>query len=324
MNFKWAADGGVMQGPFCSAQGGIKQAGNIATALWSFMIALHLFNLLFLRLKSTRLGFWCTLVGGWGAVIFLIVIGPTVIQTPDKGPYFGISGAWCWITPNYPRERIFLEYFLEYISAGCCIVLYTLVVLRMRGSLTSQDGKWSLRSLPAGESWQLSLRRDIIDSAMLQQKGWFGTQQIVYTMLLLPITIARLTQFAGGDVPFGVTVATDVVFNLTGFANVLLLIATRHLFPDARELPELSTARAKMRKSLFTAGGVTPFTIARSDTAERYSLERSDSLEQHRAARLARGGSARPSLESAEPTCSKACRVGGIGSMAHFTVWSYT
>ncbi|KAJ7742174.1 hypothetical protein DFH07DRAFT_750608, partial [Mycena maculata] len=285
LNFKWVADGGVESGPFCSAQGGIKNGGNIATALWAFILALHLFNLLFLRLKSTRTGFWCTIIGGWGVVIFIVLIGPIVIQRPEKGPYFGISGAWCWITSHYPREQVFLEYFLEYVSAVFCIFLYTFIILRMRGNLVRQDGKWSLRFLPPGESWQLALRRDLIDTVMLQ---------IIYTLLILPITIARLSQFAGADVPFWVTVLGDVSFNLTGFANVVLLVAMRKLFPDARELPEFSTARNNMRKSLFTAGGITPFTLERSETAEQFRIHRLARAESARSSR-------RSSIESAEP-----------------------
>ncbi|KAJ7484274.1 hypothetical protein FB451DRAFT_1392840 [Mycena latifolia] len=292
LNLKWAAEGGVTPGAFCSAQGGIKQAGNVATALWTFVLALHLFNLLFLRLRTPDVGFWCTIAGGWAAVVFIVVIGPIAIQTPAKGPYFGISGAWCWITSNYPKEQIFLEYFLEYVAAVLCFVLYTLIILRMRGNLVCQDGKWTLRFLPPGESWQLALRRDLIDSSMLQSKRWSGIQQVIYTFLILPITIARLSQFAGANVPFGATVVTDVIFNLTGFANVLLLIATRKLFPDARELPEFATARKAVRKSLFKAGGITPFTIERSDTADSFA-----------ALRLARveSGHSSSSVDSAEP-----------------------
>ncbi|KAJ6572225.1 hypothetical protein B0H19DRAFT_1133019 [Mycena capillaripes] len=274
MNFKWAADGGVEAGAFCSIQGGIKQAGNIATALWSFILALHLFNLLFLRAQSTKAGFWWTIVGGWAVVVLVVIIGPTAIQTRERGPYFGISGAWCWITSNYPREQIFLEYFLEYISAGFCIILYTSIFLRMRGNLVHQEGKWTLRFLPAGETWQLSLRRDLIDSSMLQavhKMMWFP---IVYTLLIVPITIARLTEFSGGRVPFWATVISDVIFNLTGFANVLLLVATLKLMPDVTQLPDFSTARQAIRKSLWVTNGITPFTIARSDTAEQFNIER--------------------------------------------------
>ncbi|KAJ7150858.1 hypothetical protein C8R43DRAFT_886991 [Mycena crocata] len=278
LNFRWVVERGVTNGPFCSAQGGIKQAGNVATALWSLALAMHLFNMLFLRLKSSMVAFWGTIVAGWSIVVFIVLIGPTVIETSERGPYFGVSGAWCWITNKYPKEQIFLEYFLEYVTAGICLILYTIIVLRMRGNLVHQDGKWSLRLLPPGESWQLSIRRDIIDSAMLQ---------IVYICLILPITLARLSQFAGANVPFWATIVTAVIFNLTGFVNVILLAATRKIFPDARELPEFSTARQKMRKSLFAAGGVTPFTIDHSDPAEAFNIQR-----------LARAESARSSRSS--------------------------
>ncbi|KAJ7669463.1 hypothetical protein DFH06DRAFT_1181260 [Mycena polygramma] len=294
MNFKWAAEGGVTSGMFCSAQGGIKQAGNVATALWSFVLALHLFNLLFLRAKSTTAGFWCTIVTGWSVVALVVIIGPTVIQRRDKGPYFGISGAWCWITSHYPREQIFLEYFLEYVSAGLCIILYSSVFLRIRGNLVHQDGKWKLRLLPRGEAWQLSLGRDLIDSSMLQAARKMMWYPVVYTLLLTPITIARLSQFTGADVPFWATVVTDVIFNLTGFANVLLLAATRKCLPDARQLPDFSTGRQNMRKSLWKAKGVTPFTLERSESAAMFDLERLARIESTR--------STRSSLESTEPT----------------------
>jgi len=111
MNFHWVALGDVISGPFCSTQGGMKQAGNVGTALWSFMIALHLFNLLFLRWKSTSMGMIITLICGWTAVASVILVGPGVIETAAKGPYFGVSGFWCWITDNYYDEQVFLEYF---------------------------------------------------------------------------------------------------------------------------------------------------------------------------------------------------------------------
>jgi hypothetical protein len=92
------------------------------------MIALHLFNILFLRFPATKLGLAATLTFGWTAVATIVIVGPAVIQTAAKGPYFSISGNWwvvlplsigilidrigrCWITDNYPKEQTFLEYF---------------------------------------------------------------------------------------------------------------------------------------------------------------------------------------------------------------------
>jgi hypothetical protein len=83
-----------------------------------------------------------------------------------------------------------------------------------------------------------------------------------------------------------------------GFANVLLLGATRKLLPDAGELPEFSTARQDMRKSLFQAGGIRPFTLERSDTAEKFNLQRLVAASAQ--------SSRRSSLESAAPSLAAA------------------
>ena len=58
------------------------------------MIALHLFNLLFLRYPSTKTGLLASLIGGWVAVVFFVVIGPLALQKANRGSYFGISGLW--------------------------------------------------------------------------------------------------------------------------------------------------------------------------------------------------------------------------------------
>lgn len=52
-----------------------------------------------------------TLVGGWSLVLMIVTLGLGVIQKPEQGPYFGVSGAWCWITDEYPAEQTYMEYF---------------------------------------------------------------------------------------------------------------------------------------------------------------------------------------------------------------------
>lgn len=54
------------------------------------------------------------------------------------------------------------------MSAGLGFLLYSLVLLRVRGNLTQVEGKWRLRWIPSCDAWQLSFARDYIDSAMLK------------------------------------------------------------------------------------------------------------------------------------------------------------
>lgn len=278
MNLRWVVKNGLSNGSFCTAQGAIKQAGNISTALWSFMISLHLFNILFLRTSVTRLGLWLTLAGGWFAVAFIVFIGPAAIEKPESGPYFGISGRWCWITSSYPEPQILLEYFLEFLSATLAFILNTIVLLRVRGNLVHHQGKWKLQFISSDESWRLGFARDLIDSTMLklaQRMVWFP---VAYTIILIPITITRLTEFMGPTPPpFGATVFAAVIFNLTGFINVLLIIIIRHVFPDMQSLPEFNTPRRNdqdQEMAYNSKSGVTPFMLMQSEEAESYRRER--------------------------------------------------
>jgi len=274
MNTEWVAKGGIETGPFCTAQGGIKQAGNLAITMWSNAIAVYLFELIFLRIKSGLIVFWLMVVFGWGIVLTIVLVGPFVIQEPANGPYFGISGAWCWITNEYPSSQVYLEYLFMFFAAGLTFVLYTFILLRVRGNLTKVDGKWKVQFLPSGESWKLSLSRDLLDMQVLNLVKRMIWYPITYTVLLLPIAFARLYEFSGMKVPFGVTVFTATVFNLMGFINVILLVTTEKLFPDAQTLPEFSTPRKHISISLSKSGGIVPFTLESSETSDRYMQER--------------------------------------------------
>ncbi|KAF9078015.1 hypothetical protein BDP27DRAFT_1252978 [Rhodocollybia butyracea] len=305
MSLEWITLGEVTFGPFCTAQAALKLTGSVATALWSFMIAFHLFKLLFLRSPATKLAFWITIIVGWGAVIAVVMVGPMAIQKNERGPYFGITGPWCWINDAYPQERKYLEYFLELLSAGLSIILNTIVLLRVRGNLVVINGKWKLRHIPSSESWRLAIDRDLIDSNMLkfaQSMVWFP---VAYTVLLLPVTITRLNDFAGQRTPFAVIVFTDVLYNMIGLVTVILLITTRRYYPDLDSLPDFNTQRNQQREStlaLAENGGVRPFTLERSLTAESYQSRRALSLALHRDASTSSIASSRSAISQGRVT----------------------
>jgi len=184
-----------------------------------------------------------------------------VIQTAAKGPYFSISGNWCWITDNYPKEQTFLEYFFEFFSAGVGFLLYIAILLRVRGNLyyVEAEEKWHLRTVPSGQSWQLAFGRDLIDSSMLRAAKHMVWYPVAYTIILVPISFARLIEFGGGTVPDQIVIIADVLYNLTGFINVMVFLGTRRFFPDVAGLPEFTTPRKDIRASFVANGGVSPF-----------------------------------------------------------------
>lgn len=146
INFEWVARGGVILGLTCGVQGmyqdslfvisavaylptlgAFKQLGNLGVSAWcrfslrnclefgwdiplrSLIIAMHVFNVLFLRIpvsKVIHIGAVCSV---WSFVFFIVLIGRFATHRPELGPYFGISGAW-WggypISYNYLISEI--------------------------------------------------------------------------------------------------------------------------------------------------------------------------------------------------------------------------
>jgi hypothetical protein len=110
MNIRWVEELSVRDGSFCAAQGAIKNIGNVATALWALVypsytpvigtviklfvqiIAIHVFNLLFLRHQTKRIAGIATTVAVWCGVGTIDLFGPAVLSKQSIGPYFGVAG----------------------------------------------------------------------------------------------------------------------------------------------------------------------------------------------------------------------------------------
>jgi len=265
ISLKWVGLHGIVDGSLCAAQGGITQGGNVGAALWSFIISLHLFNLLFLRYKTPKLISWGIIAFGWSFVFTIVFLGPVAIQTVNRGHYFGISGLWCWITTAYHKEQIYLEYFFQILSVIVNFFLHVATLLRVRGNLLRIDGRWRMRFVPLGDSWQLSLGRDFTDSTMLRLAQHMIWYPVAYAATTLPMGIARMVEFCGMEVPLWAEGLTGVIFNLGGFVNVVLFLGARRFFPDPGSLPEFTERKEVDR--VVAQYGVEPFTLQRSVSA---------------------------------------------------------
>jgi Slime mold cyclic AMP receptor len=125
MSARWIALREVHAGRFCAAQGALKNAGNVSTSLWTLVIAIHTFTLVFLKVRVPQKVLYATLVLVWLFVGFLVILGPAALQRPEKGPFWGVSGSWCWITTNYVAEQFAMEYlFVSAKSNSSCADVY--------------------------------------------------------------------------------------------------------------------------------------------------------------------------------------------------------
>ena len=92
------ATNSLWPGIACDIQGFFINSGDVASSIWSLVIALHTFLLLaggqrsraWAAEKSTSgRGRWFFCFGTWAFIFFLGVIGPILVQrvNPDKGPF---------------------------------------------------------------------------------------------------------------------------------------------------------------------------------------------------------------------------------------------
>jgi len=272
LNIRWLSMKGTVFGPACVAQGITKNVGNVGTAVWSLVVALHAFDILFLRRPQRRIALIATLVGSWTLIFCTDMFGIVILQNKNDGPFFGISGYWCWITASYPRARFWLEYAYMFISAGLCAIIYVLIYLRLRGNISGSGWSLRIRRIPKSERWAVKLSRDEIDSRLYKLAKQLILYPLAYTLIIIPIAVARFIDFSGVEVPLWFTVLADFFFNLNGFFNVLIFAITIRYRATTCHL-KLSCPRKSLQITNF---GITPFVLSPSlqSTLEDVDLEK--------------------------------------------------
>ncbi|KAG9096560.1 hypothetical protein FS749_008209 [Ceratobasidium sp. UAMH 11750] len=234
MNIRWVAAHHISIGRFCTAQAAIKQFSDVGTAMWSAVIAIHTFRLLFFNSHISHVTCFVTLAIVWSGIIAVVAVGPTVIQSSEKGGYFGISGYWCWITSGYSTERFVLEYLFMFVSAFISLVIYTMIFFRLRGNLIAEGYKIRILSVASSRAWNLEAGRAVMESNTMTIAWQLMWYPVSYTVLILPIAASRWAEFSGAEVPFPVKMFSSVVFMLSGFVNSALFIATRRVLPPIK------------------------------------------------------------------------------------------
>ncbi|KZV80574.1 hypothetical protein EXIGLDRAFT_780809 [Exidia glandulosa HHB12029] len=246
MDLKWVSQGNVTGGAFCTAQGALKQVGDVGVALSILAITVHTFLVLFFHWtppESPRMAI-IVLTLDWLFITLLVSIGYAL---HGRHEYYGITGLWCWITALYPVERIALEYFWLWAAALLNVVLYIPLFLALRGNIV------------------------VVHS---------DRYPLIYLITILPTSITRFMSFAGHNVPYQATVFCGLLFSCSGIFNVILFTTTRpmllpHTTPPPRELTTMSFRR--------TAGATTaltePFEPSASTATARTGMNIADPQE---------------------------------------------
>lgn len=221
MNLKWMIDGNIHPGGFCTTQGLIKQLADVGTALSAGNVAIYTFSTLIFGLKPNASLFRAALIvaGIWIAIILNVAIN---IGINGASHFYGPTGAWCWITKEFPVQRTAADFLWMWISAFSSVLGYVAVFLVLGGFVKVKG--WRVRRTPRQEY------PSIPPSHTLAYK--MLAYPIIYIITVLPLAAARYNDFAKGDTPFSVVILADGFYLSSGFLNVLLYRYTRpYLLP---------------------------------------------------------------------------------------------
>jgi hypothetical protein len=178
LDIKWAHNGIVTTGHYCTAQGIIKQVGELGVALialvrllsyrlWGLrtywcashqLLAVHTFVAALWRVglqaRSVALGLVCpaclfiTLWVGIGASVHKNYETPTPVSystlsfpTPFSHRHYS-SQYWCWISPQFPGERLGGEYIYLWLALFASAILYIPLYFWAEGRLSIDEECW--------------------------------------------------------------------------------------------------------------------------------------------------------------------------------------
>ncbi|KAJ4484835.1 hypothetical protein C8J55DRAFT_30014 [Lentinula edodes] len=231
IDVKWVADAGVTEGSLCTAQGILKQMGDVGVALSSATIALHTFCVLVLRRNATARTAAAVLILIW---IFIALIVGLSIATHKGKDYYGDTEYWCWITGHYGFERIALEYFWLWLAGCINLVCYGIMALVVKGILVVDGRRFRFVGWK-GHGFQNGIRMlsniDKLTGADRVQANDIAMRMLFYPLIYLagivPITVVRFMAFAGSSVPFSATAFASITFSSSGVFNVVLFAMTR-------------------------------------------------------------------------------------------------
>ncbi|KAH9839442.1 uncharacterized protein C8Q71DRAFT_722360 [Rhodofomes roseus] len=227
LSVRWLNAGAVTLGQYCTYQGFLKQSADVSMAVWTLMIALHTFLVVFLRWSMRRRSLFVMLGIGWGFILLIVIIGPAGYKS-NLGPFYGINGYYCWIASNYGNQRVVLDLLWLFMGAILSFVLYGLVFLNLRGNVTTSG---------------IYFRRDsrmvrLVDEDSVAIAKQMLIYPIAFTILIFPMAIVRFVSWSGTPVTDAASTFGDTVFLMCGLVDVLLFVLTRRVLPDHSVIPK--------------------------------------------------------------------------------------
>ncbi|KAH8977960.1 hypothetical protein EDB92DRAFT_1805358 [Lactarius akahatsu] len=219
LNVRWADDGIVTMGSYCTAQGIMKQMGELGVALLTLILTIHTFTTALWSVGAEARSF------AFGVVTFtcLFVVLWVGISNGVHKDFETPTPFWCWIGPKYNGERLAGEYVWMWIALFASVVMYVPVHFWMKGHLSVDGEKW------------------------YKFPHKISSYPLAYSVMVIPLSVSRWLLFNHKNVPSATTFFGIIMFHLSGATNVLLFLIVRPrllLFTPPDELGESSVELA--------------------------------------------------------------------------------
>ncbi|KAN0138425.1 hypothetical protein V8E53_003888 [Lactarius tabidus] len=216
LDVRWAHNGIVTIGPYRTAQGIIQQIGELGVALITLILTAHTFVVTLWKVGIGARHFAFGIVALATLYVALWVsIGNGIhkhYETPT--PY------WCWVGPAYKGERLAGEYVWLWTPLFASVIMYIPLYFWTKGRLSIDPEKWY--------KFRLSSESESDDGYQMRRAA-LGMlfYPLAYSLVVLPLTIARWSLFNHKKVSSAATFFGVSVFNLSGAINVILFLIVR-------------------------------------------------------------------------------------------------
>ncbi|TEB34753.1 hypothetical protein FA13DRAFT_1625711 [Coprinellus micaceus] len=241
MALPWFLNRGITVGAACTTQAVLNQIGTWSSGFFTVTIAVHTFNSLVLKRKQPLIVSRCLMAVGW-IVSGVMASLPFYLPKPN-GDIYGPDGLMCGFKSDYAQFRFFLHILPILVAAALSAVLYPIIFLILRGTLTFKGGihvtlnpkkRWSTE--PEADHYNRFIAR--VARSMI----WYP---VAYVALLVPYSVLRLLEISGFFVPFQALVFAAVCWFMLGVVNVGLFYNTFRVLGPAFDGRSQTTSTRK-------------------------------------------------------------------------------
>ncbi|KAH9040682.1 hypothetical protein EDB85DRAFT_2083550 [Lactarius pseudohatsudake] len=214
LDVRWAHNGIVTVGPYCTAQGIVQQSGELGVALITLILTVHTFVVALWKvgIGARRFAFGIVALASLFVALWVGIGNGIHKDLEAPTPY------WCWIGPEYGTERLAGEYIWLWIALFASVIMYIPLYFWMKGRLSVDPNKW------------YKFRLSESDDGYTQRRSALGmlSYPIAYSFVVLPVSIVRWIGFrTNKNAPSAAAFFAVSMFNLSGAINVLLFLIVR-------------------------------------------------------------------------------------------------